>query len=106
MASCWDGIGDRAYLDLLGSASSPQDALDRIAAGYKLGYHKAAKIAEAAKRIRLVAYSELDGTTLKKAFIEKTDSLQKSVDTALTNRGPGAKVAILSDGTLTVPIVG
>jgi nickel-dependent lactate racemase len=105
VASCWDGIGDRAYLDLLGSASSPQDALDRIAAGYKLGYHKAAKIAEAAKRIRLVAYSELDGTTLKKAFIEKTDSLQKSVDTALANRGPGAKVAILSDGTLTVPIV-
>ncbi len=105
VASCWDGVGDRAYLDLLGSAATPQEALNKIAAGYKLGYHKAAKIAEAAKRLRLVAYSELDGATLKKAFIEKTDSLQESIDTALASRGPGAKVAVLTDGTLTVPII-
>jgi len=105
VASCWDGVGDRAYLDLLGSAATPQEALDKIAAGYKLGYHKAAKIAEAAKRLRLVAYSELDGTTLKKAFIEKTDFLQESIDIALASRGPGAKVAVLTDGTLTVPII-
>lgn len=105
VASCWDGIGDSAYLDLLGSASTPQEALDKIAAGYKLGYHKAAKIAQAAERIRLVAYSELDRATLKRAFITKADSLQESVDTALAGRGPGAKVAILIDGTLTVPII-
>ncbi|GAB6276707.1 MAG: hypothetical protein SAMD01599839_12470 [Rectinema sp.] len=105
VASCWDGIGDSAYLDLLGSASTPQEALDKIAAGYKLGYHKAAKIAQAAERIRLVAYSELDRATLKRAFITKADSLQESVDTALAGRGPGAKVAILTDGTLTVPII-
>ncbi len=105
VASCWDGVGDRAYLDLLGSAATPQEALDKIAAGYKLGYHKAAKIAEAAKRLRLVAYSELDGATLKKAFIEKTDFLQESIDIALASRGPGAKVAVLTDGTLTVPII-
>jgi len=105
LASCWDGVGDSAYLDLLGAASNPKEALDKIAAGFKLGYHKAAKIAEAAERIRLVAYSELDSATLKKAFIEKTDSLQESVDAALAGRGHGAKVAILTDGTLTVPII-
>lgn len=105
VASCWDGVGDRAYLDLLGSAATPQEALDKIAAGYKLGYHKAAKIAEAAKRIRLTAYSELDAEILKKAFIDKVNSVQKAVDSALGSRGPGARAAILIDGTLTVPII-
>jgi len=140
VASCWDGVGDKAYLELLGSASSPRDALAKIGLGYKLGYHKAAKIAQVADRIKILAYSELDADVLGKAFMTKIDSLQDAVDAAIAaavaTHKPGAAhkfgaavidgaagcadsvggadsadhagdvtVAILLDGTLTVPIV-
>ena len=106
VASCWDGVGDEAYLNLLGSAASPADVLGKISRGYRLGYHKAAKMALAAGRISLAAYSELGSDVLKKAFITKTTSLQETVDAALASRGPGASVVVLADGTVTVPVAG
>ncbi len=105
VSSCRDGVGDKAYLDLLGSSSSPREALKKIQEGYRLGYHKAAKIAQAADRISLMAYSELESGVLKKAFITKVESLQSAVDAALAAQGPGARVAVLPDGTVTVPIL-
>ncbi len=105
VASCWDGVGDKAYMELLGSASSPHEALEKIDAGYKLGYHKAAKMAQVAERIRLLAYSDLSTATLQQAFIEKIDTvaaLQQIIDSAVTT---GSHIAVLMDGTLTVPII-
>jgi nickel-dependent lactate racemase len=106
VASCRDGVGDRAYLELLGSSSEPAEALRRIAEGYRLGYHKAAKIAQVASRAKLLAVSELDAATLRMAFIEKRGSAQEAFDEAVAAKGPGAKVAVLLDGTVTVPLIG
>lgn len=105
VASCRDGIGDKAFLDLLGSSATPAEALERIKAGYRLGYHKAAKIAVVASRVSIRAVSELDEATLRKAFITKKASLPEALREALAEKGPGASVAVLVDGTLTVPLV-
>jgi len=45
---CRSGIGEESYFNLLASRKTPQEALKRIEQGYKLGYHKAAKMAEIA----------------------------------------------------------
>ncbi|MGO8695193.1 MAG: nickel-dependent lactate racemase [Rectinemataceae bacterium] len=105
VASCRDGVGDRAYIDLLGASSTPAEAMARIAAGYRLGYHKAAKIALVAARASIRAVSELDEATLRKAFIGKRASLSEAFAEALAEKGPGALVAVLLDGTVTVPLV-
>jgi lactate racemase len=105
VASCRDGIGDRAYLELLGSASDPAEVCGKIAAGYRLGYHKAAKIAQVAARARIWAVSELDEASLGKAFIGKRASLPEALVEALAEMGPDAKVAVLLDGAVTVPLV-
>jgi nickel-dependent lactate racemase len=105
VASCRDGVGDRAYIELLGSSSGPAEALERIAAGYRLGYHKAAKIAGVAARSSIRAVSELDEATLRKAFIAKRDSLEGAFSEALAEKGPGARVTVLLDGTVTVPLI-
>jgi len=105
VASCRDGVGDRAYIDLLGSSATPQEARARIAAGYRLGYHKAAKIAQVASRASMWAVSELEEETLRKAFITKRSSLGEAVEAALRQKGPGARLAVLMDGTVTVPLV-
>ena len=97
VASCRDGVGDRAYIELLGSSGSPGKAMKRISEGYRLGYHKAAKIAQVASRASLRAISELDAATLKMAFIEKKHSLQDAFSEALAEKGPGARVAVLLD---------
>jgi nickel-dependent lactate racemase len=110
VSSCRDGIGDKAYASLLSQASSPADALERIRQGYKLGYHKAAKMAEAAGRCTVQAVTELPAEQLKGLFIEKLPSLQEGLNQALETlkvRGVTApKILILPDGCVTVPDLG
>ncbi|HTX73308.1 MAG TPA: nickel-dependent lactate racemase [Rectinemataceae bacterium] len=105
VASCRDGVGDRAYIELLGSSSSPAEARSRIASGYRLGYHKAAKIAQVASNGSIWAVSELDEATLGKAFITKKASLEAAFSEAMAMKGPTANVVVLLDGTVTVPLV-
>jgi len=105
VASCRDGVGDKAYIELLGSSSSPAEALEKIRAGYRLGYHKAAKIAQVAAGARIRAVSDLDEATLRKAFISKRPSLQEAFDEALAEKGRGARATVFLDGTVTVPLI-
>jgi len=108
VSSCRDGIGDKTFLDLMGSSSSPADAIERIGAGYKLGFHKAAKLALIAQRAEIVAYTELDPALVKKAFIKPCADLQAALDAAIARcamahpeRKP--RVCVIPDGTVTVP---
>ncbi len=105
VASCRDGVGDRAYIELLGSSRGPAEAMERIASGYRLGYHKAAKIAQVASRASIRALSELDEATLRMAFVAKRGSLPDALSEALEEKGPSARVAVLLDGTVTVPLI-
>ncbi|MDR3170685.1 MAG: nickel-dependent lactate racemase [Treponema sp.] len=107
VSSCRDGIGDAAYAKLLAAASSPADALERIRAEYKLGYHKAAKMAAVSARATVKAVTELPAERLKSMFIESAPSPQNALDEAITKaRAQGVvtpKILILPDGCVTVP---
>jgi nickel-dependent lactate racemase len=109
VSSCRDGIGDRAYADLLGSAKSPAEALQRIKGGYKLGYHKAAKMAAVSARALVRAVTEMPAEQLASMFIEAAPSPQAALDQALERaKARGAAVPgilILPDGCVTVPEV-
>jgi nickel-dependent lactate racemase len=107
VSSCRDGIGDEAYAMLLASASSPADALRRISERYKLGYHKAAKMAAVSARAAVAAVTELPAEQLAGMFIEAAPSPQTALDKALEKaRSQGVavpKILILPDGCVTVP---
>jgi nickel-dependent lactate racemase len=107
VSSCRDGIGDEAYAALLAQTSSPADALERIRAGYKLGYHKAAKMAEVAARASIKAVTELSAERLASMFIEKAASPQEALDEAIQRAKKGGtavpRIIILPDGCVTVP---
>ena len=103
VSSCRNGVGDETYADLLAQASSPHDALERISKSYKLGYHKAAKMAAVAARAKLVSVSQLGVQRLGSMFIEKAASLQEAVKSALCAFGAEAGIIVLSDGCVTVP---
>jgi nickel-dependent lactate racemase len=107
VSSCRDGIGDEAYANLLAQASSPRDAIERIRAGYKLGYHKAAKMAEVSARAAIKAVTELPKERLAGMFIESVPSPQEALDQAmeaLRKKGVAEpKILILPDGCVTIP---
>jgi nickel-dependent lactate racemase len=107
VSSCRDGVGDEGYAKLLSRAASPADAIDRIRAGYRLGYHKAAKMAALSARATVMAVTELPAERLKSMFIESAPSPQAALDNArarLRERGiANPKILILPDGCVTVP---
>ncbi|MDR2759540.1 MAG: nickel-dependent lactate racemase [Spirochaetaceae bacterium] len=107
VSSCRDGIGDEAYARLMAQASSPEDALERIRLGYKLGYHKAAKMAAVSGRATITAVAELSAEQLKALFIEKAlspqEALERAFKTARDKGIPCPKVLVLPDGCVTVP---
>jgi nickel-dependent lactate racemase len=107
VSSCRDGIGDKAYATLLAQATSPEDALVRIQAGYKLGYHKAAKMAAVSARATVRAVTELSPAQLASMFISPVSSPQIALDEALVQaKAHGVKIPrilILPDGCVTVP---
>ncbi len=107
ISACRDGIGDEAYANLLASSNSPEDAIERIRRGYKLGYHKAAKMAEVSARASVMAVSGLSKERLESMFIEKTQSPQDALDKAVLKvKNTGIErpsIIILTDGCVTIP---
>ena len=103
VSKCRTGIGERGFLDLLASSKSPQEALERIEQGYKLGYHKAAKIAEIATWAEIWGVTDLEDKDMEGAFIKPFHDIQKAINKAIEKKGSKAKVLFLMDGSVTVP---
>ncbi len=106
VSACREGIGGEAFVKLLSSASTPDEVLAKIAAGFKLGYHKAAKMAEVFKWAHVQAYSKIPDDQLRSIFIEPVHDLQKALDEAIAKYGPKCRVVFMPDGSMTVPMVG
>lgn len=105
VSSCRDGLGDDAFVKLLSSHGTPEDVLENIKLGYKLGYHKAGKMAEVFQRGEVWAKTDLPGEKLEKIFIKPVNDLQKALNEAFRIKGPDSKAIFLTDGSVTVPLI-
>ncbi len=104
VSKCREGIGHDTFLQQLSSSKDPKVVLENLAKEYKLGFHKAAKMAEIAVWAKIAAVTDLDPEILEKANIKPYSSVQDAVDAALAENKQ-AKVAVLMDGSITVPRV-
>ena len=105
VSACRKGVGPENFLNLLASASSPKEALEKIAKGYKLGYHKAAKMAEIGLKCKMMAVTRLDPEVARKAHLTPVSSIQEAIDQAIRELGPKSKVTFIMDAVITVPRV-
>jgi len=105
VSRCRTGIGDRAFYDLLTSGKDPAGIMAEVKHGYRLGYHKSVKLAELMTWAEVWAVTDLPDPILSAAFIRPFKDLQTAVDTALRAKGSKAKVLVLTDGSVTVPIL-
>jgi nickel-dependent lactate racemase len=103
VSRCRDGVGEEAFLKLLASCDTPEETLRILDEGYRLGWHKAGKMAEIAVRGSMWGYTDLDDQVLKDCFITPRDDLQTALDEALEARGPDAHVVVLMSGSMSVP---
>ena len=105
VARCHDGIGGAGFWELLTSASSPEAVIAKIAEGYRLGYHKAAKLVElvaAGGKVRMV--TEIPADSLAKGFVIGHATVHEAVDAALAEDGCES-VTVMPEGNNTVPVV-
>jgi len=105
VGECRSGIGSEAFFKLLCSSDTPQKALDTIKKEYKLGYHKAAKMAEIGVWAEMWGVTELSPQDMEGAFIKPFNTVQEALDAAFKQKGSDAKALFLLDGSLTVPKV-
>lgn len=108
VSKCRKGVGDDEFLKLLSQADTPENVMKKIDEGYRLGYHKAAKIAQLAARADIWAVTDLDEQTIRSAMMTPYENLQTAVDEAVkkvTSRGMDPRVVVLPAGSLTVPMV-
>jgi nickel-dependent lactate racemase len=107
VSSCRDGVGEDAFLRLLSECDTPEAALRVLDEGYKLGWHKAGKMAEIAVKGSMWGYTDLDDEVLEACFIRPCHDLQEALDEALETKGPHAHLVVLMSGSMSVPkIVG
>jgi Fe-S oxidoreductase/nickel-dependent lactate racemase len=104
VSKCREGIGHPTFLDQLSCSRDPCRVLENLREEYKLGYHKAAKMAEIATWAEIWSVTALDPGILERANIRPFPSVAEALDEAL-RQIPGGKVIVLMDGSVTIPRV-
>ncbi|MCL1984094.1 MAG: nickel-dependent lactate racemase, partial [Methanomassiliicoccaceae archaeon] len=104
VAKCREGVGHPTFLQQLSSSNDPKAVLENLGKEYKLGYHKAAKMAEIMVWADVWAVTDLDKKLISSANMRPFDSVSDAVAEAFTEN-PDQRVIILMDGSVTIPKV-
>jgi len=105
-APCEDGCGHPGYCEIMRRAEDVDDiiAISREE-GFAAGEQKALILARILKCARIVVTDcALPVETLKELYLESVPTLQEALDQEL-RRNPKARVTLIPDGLLTLPIV-
>ena len=108
VSKCRAGIGEKTFLELLSKADTPQKVFEIISRGYKLGYHKAARIAQLKTWAEIWAVTSLNDKIIRKTMMKPYKDIQSAVDDAIKTiktKGKQPKIIILPSGSLTVPYI-
>ena len=106
VSKCRDGVGEKQFLDLLSKAETSKQVFELLNVEYKLGYHKAAKMAQVGLRADMWMISDLEDTIIKDAKLKPYKSIQVALNDAITlikSRGRQPHIIIMPSGSLTIP---
>lgn len=103
VSACRSGVGSQAFLDLLSSEPTCKAVIEKLNREYKLGYHKAGKMAEIGVKARMWAVTPLDANLIRKAHMRPFGSVSEALKAALEEKGPAARVTFIMDGGMTIP---
>ena len=104
VSKCREGIGHATFMQQLSTSKDPKVVLENLNKEYKLGYHKAAKMAEIAVWADIWAVTDLDPEIISSANITPFPSVAAAMEQAF-KENPKAKVIVMMDGSVTIPKV-
>lgn len=102
---CRKGIGDDEFIKVIAGAKTPQEVLQRIDKEFKLGHHKSAKLVETMMWSEIWTVMPIDDNIVETVFMKPFPDLNLALAQALAKKGKNAKVFILPDASLTVPLI-
>jgi len=106
VSKCRDGVGEEQFLDLLSRAKTSKQVFEMLDVEYKLGYHKAAKMAQVGIRGEMWMISDLNDNIIKSAKLTPYNSIQNALDSAIhlvKSQGKKPHIVIMPSGSLTIP---
>jgi len=98
VSRCREGIGDRGFYNLLTSGGEMDP--------HKFGFHKAIKMRKLLEKARVSVVSDLPSAIPKAMSLTPFTNIQTAFDKAIDMKGKSARVLIVYDGSLVVPIPG
>ncbi|MCX8015162.1 MAG: nickel-dependent lactate racemase [candidate division WOR-3 bacterium] len=104
-SKCRKGVGDDEFVRLLASTKSPKQTLEKIEKEFVLGYHKSAKLAEILLWAEIWTVMPISDEIIKSVFMRPFNDINVALKTALEKKGRDAKIFILPDASLTVPLL-
>ncbi|MBW6469689.1 MAG: nickel-dependent lactate racemase [Methanosarcinaceae archaeon] len=103
VAQCSEGLGNAVYEHWNNESKTPDDAIMKFKHKFEFGGHKAALIAQLAKKYDLYLVSDLPDADAINAFFKPASNVQEVLDRVL-NKKPDARVCIMPYGGLTLPV--
>ncbi len=97
------GYGEDVFECWMREGMTPQQIMDRIRTNFVMGGHKAYGFAKVAANKKFILVSSLSAEDSLPLFATKAESVQAAFDAALAEK-PGATVAVLPQGSLTLPV--
>jgi len=103
VSQCKMGIGDRTFFELLSGEDTPLKVIEKVKRGYKLGYHKSAKIAQLCLEAEIWAVTDIGNRDIESIFIKPFSHIQEAINKAIEKKGEKANIIFFFDGSLSVP---
>jgi nickel-dependent lactate racemase len=103
VAECRSGYGEVVFEKFMKAGFTPEGIMKEVKTNFVMGGHKAygfAKVAAEKKVIFVTSMSEADVANL---FARKAATVQEALKMAWADQGPGARVLVMPEGSLTVP---
>lgn len=100
---CYDGLGESRFAESMLSNQSLLELVDNVKKDFKLGPHKAARIAMINMEKKIFLVSELDDKTAANIFLKTFGSISSALQKALEIKGAQADISIMPYGNTTLP---
>jgi len=105
VAECRDGYGEKLFEDFMNRAWTPQHIMDDVKANFVMGGHKAYGYAKVAAEKNIIMVTSLPEKVVASCFAKKAATLQEAFAMARTQQGADARVMVMPEGSVTVPVL-
>lgn len=104
VSKCLQGVGEDNFVKFLASCSTPDQALERVKNEFKIGYQKVARLSRLLKSSEIWTVMDIADNVIKSVFMTPFHDINLALQKSFAKKGKAAKVIVLLDGSLTVPL--